>query len=333
MPALQGRWCPSCGAGTDLDALVCPHCGMPLGQEWTVGEDAANGPALQDTPPDEEPAIDEKADTRAIPRIESAIPPEDDPQSKVVAHEGVPRTAAFVLSAIASIVVVGGITLAITHPWDPTVHSIGATTEADTSVAGFPGTVETLSGQDSGAIIYDAMAADDETYAVLLEAHDKLLRYAQRADENDALFAAVAFTDDLDARMRGKREADLLAIDINNLTETLTQQGAATGPYAEDREHLLTLAQWQRLRVDALTQAWKEDVASASPQDERDRIVQPLVADLNESGTNTYKALFDQSWEPWRPQRKDPPAQTPPEAPTDEAAQEEPSDETSAEAE
>ena len=91
MPTLQGRWCPSCGSAVGWEDEVCPHCGLPLEGEW-------GAPLPQKEVPDEpeeltegslEELSEEAADTRVIPRIESAIPAERDPQSKVVANEGI----------------------------------------------------------------------------------------------------------------------------------------------------------------------------------------------------------------------------------------------------
>ncbi|MDO4403425.1 MAG: zinc ribbon domain-containing protein [Atopobiaceae bacterium] len=309
MPALQGRWCPSCGAGAALNDEVCPHCGMPLDKEWGVPAKkvgaARDHQALEAE--DQQSISNESDDTRAIPRIESAIPPEDESESMVVAKEGVPRTGAFVLAAISSVIVVCGITLAITHPWKVTDYSISATTEADTSMAGFPGTVDSLSGQDSNGRTYEVVTGDDATYAELSEAHDKLLRYSLRCDECEALFNTVAYTDNIDERKRGKRETDALAIDLSNLIEDLSQLDVTSGLYAEDLEHVTTLANWVRNRVDALAAAWKEDVASADPVADQPRIQELYMVDRQEDGQNGYKVLFDQNWEPWRPQHKESP--------------------------
>ena len=307
MPVIQGRWCPSCGAGVEWQDEVCPNCGMPLEQEWGSPTDPNVVPAAprDAAQPVDEP-VDETADTRAIPRIESAIPPEDDPTSKVAALEVMPQTSRFALAAVASILLVCGLALAITHPWNPNVHSISATEEADTSMAGFPGTVETLSGQDSdGSGVVSVPSGDDATLAQLVEAYGKLGRYAERADQSEQLFEEVAFGSDLDERTRGHREAEALAIDVSNLIARLDEVDVTSGLYLEERDNLVTLANWLRNRVDSLSAAWKAAVDSQDPSADRDEIEAILTRDNDPSGTNVYKTHFDDSYEAWEPKHKD----------------------------
>ena len=307
MPAIQGRWCPSCGAGVGWHDEVCPSCGFPLEREWGAPADpsvAAPAPSEAGSPAEEQ--VDETADTRAIPRIESAIPPEDDPTSKVAALEVMPHTSRFVLAAVASMLFVCGLALAITHPWNPDANSIRATKEKDTSMAGFPGTVETLSGQDSdGSGVIAVPSGDDATLAQLVEAYGKLGRYAERADQSEELFGEVAFGSDLDGRTTGKREAEALAIDVSNLIASLDEVDVTSGLYAEERDNLLTLGNWLRNRVDALSAAWKAAVDAQDPAAQREEIMAILRRDDDASGKNAYKAYFDENYEAWEPKHKD----------------------------
>lgn len=305
MPTLQGRWCPSCGAGVGWTDEVCPSCGMPLERTWgqPIDQQAQKAP---DGPDDEQSAeeamVSETDDTRALARIESAIPAEHDPDSKVAVQERMPHPGPLLLASFFSILFVCGLALAITHPWNPDANNIKATEEADTSMAGFPGTVESLSGQDSDENDkIDVVSGDDATYAQLVEAYGKLGRYAERADENEELFYQVAFGDDLDERVRGKREADMLAIDVSNLIELLGQVDITSGTYAGDVENLTTLGSWLRNRVDALTSAWKADVESADVAADQQRLLSLLEADHDASGQSTYKTLFDESYAQWEP--------------------------------
>ena len=145
MPALQGRWCPSCGVAVAWEDEVCPSCGLPLERPWDVpievrtrSEAAAAEAQMTPLPEDEPevPVVDETSDTRTMARIESAIPAEDDPESKIAVQERMPRTRAFLLASIASAMLIIGLALWITHPWDPNANSIKATEERDTSMAG-----------------------------------------------------------------------------------------------------------------------------------------------------------------------------------------------------
>lgn len=308
MPAVYGRWCPSCGAGVGWDDEVCPACGYPLEELWGVPVEGAAEPLaadVDDTPPSLASLTEDSDDTTVIPRIESAIPPEDDPESKVVSQEDMPRVSRLVLAAIASVALICGITLVITHPWDPDVYSIKATEEADTSMAGFPGTVETLSGQDSdGSEDYEVLTGDDATYAELDKAYRQLARYAERADKSEELFAEVAYEGDKEARAAGSREAQALAIDVSNLIDTVSQVDVSSGVYVQDRDHISTLASWLRNRVDTLREAWGAAAASDDPAAEKDRLRELIAVNNGEDGANVYQVLFDDNYAGWKPEKK-----------------------------
>ncbi len=313
MPQLQGRWCPSCGALMGWEDEVCPSCGLPVERAWGApqpeqpADQASEGAdAVPVEPTPAEAIASEADDTRSIPRIESAIPAERDPQSKVVANEGMPSRRSLTLAVVASALLICGIALAITHPWNPDAFSIKATQEADTSMAGFPGTVEALSGQDSnGSPAVEVLTGDDATYAQLSEAYGKLGSYARRADESEELFGEVGFGTNLDERTRGKREAEALAIDVSNLIDGLGEVDVTSGTYVTELEHLTTLGNWLRNRVDGLLAAWRADLESENPAAEEQRLRSILAADVGEDGRNAYKALFDDNYDAWAPERKD----------------------------
>lgn len=313
MPQLEGRWCPSCGTLMGWDDEVCPSCGLPVERAWgaprpeqPVDQAAEGQPSAPPEPTPAEAIASETDDTRSIPRIESAIPAERDPRSKVVVNEGMPSRRSLTLAAVASVALVCGIALAITHPWNPDAFSIKATQEADTSMAGFPGTVETLSGQDStGSPAVEALTGDDATYAQLSEAYEKLGSYARRADESEELFGEVAFGGDLDERTRGKREAETLAIDVSNLIAALGETDVTSGTYVTELEHLTTLGNWLRNRVDSLVAAWRADLESENPAAEEQRIRSILATDVGEDGRNAYKVLFDDNYGSWAPEHKE----------------------------
>ena len=306
MPVLRGRWCPSCGSAVGWHDEVCGNCGFPLEREWeTPGDVTPEVPLQGDDDGAMMQEVGSASDTREMARIESAIPAEDDPTSKVAALEVIPRTSRFLVASVAAIIFVCGIALTLAHPWNTDAYSIKATKEKDTSMAGFPGTVESLTGQDSDEdASVEILNEDDALYADLSDAYEKLGRYAERADESEKLFGEVAFGDDLDERTRGKREAEALAIDVSNVIESLQELGTTSELYAEDIDHLLTLGNWLRNRVDALTAAWTADVDSEDPAAERDRISALLQADEGDQNANAYKKLFDESYEAWKPEHK-----------------------------
>lgn len=316
MPRLQGQWCPSCGSAVGWDDEVCPHCGFPVERAW-----GAPTPVVAPVPEVAEPPVEEGVvplvtaeeleaqtqDTRTLPRIESAIPAEHDPDSKVEAQDVMPSRRSLVVAAIASAALICGLAIVITHPWNPDRYSIRATEEADTSMAGFPGTVESLSGQDSnGAPDIEVLSGDDATFAQLDEAYGKLKSYAQRADQSEELFGEVAFGSNLDERTRGKREAEALAIDISNLIAKLDEVDVTSGTYAGDLDHMRTLGSWLRNRVDRLVDAWTADLAADDPASQEQELRAILTADDGQDGANAYKTLFEDNVEGWEPQRREP---------------------------
>ena len=307
MPVLRGRWCPSCGSAVGWHDEVCSNCGMPLDEEWAKPAHVTADASTQNVAGEGlvQGEVGESPEAQEAPRIESAIPAEDDPTSKVAALEVIPRTSRFLVAAVASIIFVCGIALVLTHPWNIDAYSIKATKEKDTSMAGFPGTVESLSGQDSveGESV-EILNEDDALYADLTEAYEKLGRYAGRADESERLFGEVAFGSDTDERTRGKREAEALAIDVSNVIASLGELGTTSTLYAEDIDHLMTLGNWLRNRTDALLAAWVADVESENPTEDREQIMSLLQNEDGKEGTNAYKKLFDESYEGWKPEHK-----------------------------
>ena len=278
---------------------------MPLESLWEKQPETAEAP-VQPGPVDDDPVAASSAEdeTHEIPRIESAIPAEDDPTSKVKILDEMPRTGRLLLAAVFSAALVGGLAIAITHPWNPDQYSIKATTEADTSMAGFPGTVDSLTGQDNNnATDQEVLTGDEATLAQLVEAYEKLGKYAKRADESQKLFGKEGCSDDKEARQKAKRGIDALAIDVSNLIAQIREVDVTSGTYVQERDNLVTLGNWLRNRVEILQEAWKASVESADPTSEEERL-QGIVAGGGDSGgADGYKALFDESYESWKPKR------------------------------
>lgn len=306
MPALQGRWCPSCGAGVGWEDEVCLACGMPLEHGWRPpdpSQEPPQAPSDEDGAADtDETGTDGGSGAGALPRIESAIPAEGDMDSKVVSLEGTPRTRAFLLASLASVALVCGLAIAITHPWNPDAYSIKATREKDTSMAGFPGTVEALSGQDSnGRAPAASMSGDEATFAQLEQAYEKLDRYEERANESEARFEEALAGADPDEIVQGKREADALSIDVSNLISALGKVDVTSGVYATELDQLLSLGNWLRNRLDALCAAWEAAAGSDDPAAEREALRARVSADQGEDGKGSYQRLFEDNYEAWKP--------------------------------
>ncbi|MDO4797285.1 MAG: zinc ribbon domain-containing protein [Coriobacteriales bacterium] len=125
-------WCESCGAAIPVGEDTCPTCGMPVGGVFEE--------VFEEAPPQSDD----------MSTLVSAIPPDpsETPDDLHTIEERPRRLRLLLLAACAALVLVGGATLFITRPWDPEAYTIHATTDADTSMEGFPGTVTHLSSQD-----------------------------------------------------------------------------------------------------------------------------------------------------------------------------------------
>ncbi|WP_455136192.1 zinc ribbon domain-containing protein [Thermophilibacter sp.] len=291
----EASWCPSCGALVAPGAATCPKCGARVAPERPVRRERKLD--LPDISDDE----DGTGRTGVMTRIESAIPAADDESGRAAVRDRIPRPRVFALAALLAVVVVGGATLLITHPWDPAATRTRASEPADTSRSGFPGTVETLSGQDSGSA--SKSDGDGSGAATPLEqiasAHESLGELAERVNRSeDSLRALVSGRVEADAA-EGLSDARATSIEVSNLISGASTLSDGGGAYAEDLEHLVTLANWLRNRCDALTAAWGE----AAGADDATTVADSVTSTLD--GASDYRALFERNYDDWAPSSDD----------------------------
>lgn len=282
-------WCPGCGALVPPGADACPKCGrLVREQEPQRQVRELDLPEVGDF--DEDAA----ARTGVMTRIESAIPAVDE-ASPAATRDRMPRPRAFAFAAIFAVALVGGAVLLITHPWDPMASVTRASEPADTSMSGFPGLVETLSGQDR-----DAEGSDDQASPTsqesLAQLHATLGELADKVDESEAALRDACASGDGSALDEGAEKAESTSIAVSNAIATIGQIDDAGGERAEDIEHLLTLGNWLRNRCDALTGAWEvalgaEDLTAASES-----------VDARLDSASDYRALFERNFEDWAPE-------------------------------
>lgn len=247
----------------------------------------------------------ERERTTTLPRIESAIPSEPDPSVEgPYGRERLPHTRVFVVAAVASLLIVGGATLAITHPWDPSLLDPRATTPADTSQAGFPGTVSRLQGQDSGVVDASSVASADElTFNAMTDAYDQLAKISEHADSSAEKLSDVGTSGTADERKSGFEDAKQLALDASNLVRAIDAiDVSTTGTYTDQRDHLNVLANWLRNRSDAISKAWSLSAGSSDPERDASKIEAPLKGQ-SVNDTESYAALFAKNYDAWRPIR------------------------------
>lgn len=245
--------------------------------------------------------------TRTMPRMESAIPAEPTPESdEAYGKSALQRTRVFAIAAIASLVIVGGAVLLVTHPWNPLQNYQRATTAADVSTAGYPGEVSHLSGQDkSGAEALSVISADEQAYSDLSSAYDELNAISEKADALEALLDSKATSGSQEERDAGYTEAQQLSLDISNLASKISGiDVATTGTYTQDRDNMATLASWLRNRIEAIESSWKLSSESSDPASEASTILAPMLGNRTTDGSEAYVNLFSSNYKNWQPQEK-----------------------------
>ena len=302
----ESAWCPSCGALVTRGLDVCPKCGAGLGAAGGTRERDLDLPGFED----EAPASLGADDPDGMARIESAIPAAGEgASSSFYRRERAPRVRRFLLVAVLAVVVVGGAALLITHPWDPDATSISATTPADTSLVGFPGFLEYLTGQDDAASDDEDAASDEETSSSdeeaeveltpaeqALEAWEALGDLRERVAASEEALASDGTSGDADARSAGYSEAYAIAIELSNLISEMDAIETDDEDLAEDISELDTLGNWLRNRVDALVDAWELSCSVDDASAHADSILGTLAA------ADAYLGYFDEYYDAWEPQ-------------------------------
>lgn len=276
------RWCPSCGALVAPGATECPKCGTVLPGEAPEGARRQRDLDL--------PEIGNTGVMDAVHDIESAIPSEEGDELGARRADRPPRTRALVLALILAVLVVGGAVLLITHPWDPQATSISATTPADTSMQGFPGFIESLTGQDASTSDQSARVSAAEA---LDDAHETLGKLSARVDESEELLRSEGVSGEMgaDELSVALDEARAISLEVSNLISSLGDydDGSNSTQVAE----LETLGSWLRNRCDALTDAWSAAVASDDVETDSAAILSGLDA------ARDYATRFEGAYDEW----------------------------------
>lgn len=255
---------------------ACPHCGLPLfGQADPLDPGTA------------EPGDPSERDTRLLPRLQSAIPsPDDDPELEGARR---PRAArSLIVAAVAAAVVVVAAILVLAHPWNPNLYDTRADTPADTSMEGFPGTVDKLSGQDTSSEAPETLTADEATFAVLTGALEEADVLSQELTAEMANLTGAASASP-ETREAWSEEAEATSLRVSNLIASVQAADVSTGTYAEAQAELVTMGNYLRNRADAITGAWE---AILSPGATEAGIAEAVSSAETENRTyaNLYRA-------------------------------------------
>ena len=170
-------------------------CVRPVPQ----GEDDADGPS-------------EAEETHAMPRIESAIPSEGE-DDEVGMRDRFPRARVLTVALGAAVVMIVGLALVITHPWNPDALDDRAKTDADTSMAGYPGYVSALQGQDNASDSSDSaiQSGDDASLSKLHDIWKQMGELEAKADASQEDYDMYYLTGTADQRSEGKVSAEQLS--------------------------------------------------------------------------------------------------------------------------
>lgn len=278
-------WCPDCGALVPEGADACPKCGHSFAEP-------KDPRPVRDLPlPDfGNTGVMEPVEAPEEPRIESAIPSVDAPLT-VNVHDKIPRPRVFVTALALAVCVVGGAALAITHPWDPNATRISATTPADLSQQGFPGTINTLTGQDNRG----GQSSDADPYEDLHAAWQNLRNLSARIDSCEDDLRSVGLSGTLQERTDAQQTELQAALDTSNAITELEKLADSSSPYYSQLKNLKTLGSWLRNRCDALSEAWELSVGASDPSSQEEKVLS-LVSE-----SEGYAQLFEQSYAGWEP--------------------------------
>ncbi|BCV18831.1 zinc ribbon domain-containing protein [Leptogranulimonas caecicola] len=275
LPRLTGSYCPSCGALVPEGADTCPKCGMWVGKREPMRV-PTNIPLTDPLPGDRQvnaaPAPDE---TNQLPRIESAVPSEHDLRDPYLRERPI-RMRTVIVAAIACLAIVGGAILLITHPWNPGADLGAATQPADTSKAGFPGAIDSLTGQDTKGPTGEVKSGDETSHDILQEAYENLGAYAKQLDDSVTALESRGFSGTSEERSEGFSNASTLGVEISNTINKIQEVDTTSGSYQDSKDELLKMANWLRNRSDAVTTAWKQAAQSENPQSVREQALSSI---------------------------------------------------------
>lgn len=192
----------------------------------------------------------------ASPELVSAIPPEpvsgSDPEEE---EQNSSRNRIMIVSVLAAVVFMGGLTLFVAKPWAPNPPITHATEDADTSMAGFPGTVQYLRGQD--LLVND----DGKEYAPRAEKLVKAFRSQLGAISNaaGALEQELReYTDGGKTDGAGDRQARTVRLrhDLVSLTDRVMLLSLSDKGVQKERAKLAVLARYLANELEILDECW-----------------------------------------------------------------------------
>lgn len=230
-----------------------------------------------------------------VPHFDSAIPMGD--RFGIDARqERMPRTASFLVAAIASLVVIGGSALIITHPYDAASFETRAVDEKDTSQVGYPGEVQVLSGQDSGGgRLALEKERDQNAFTELYNAYVRVGELRADLEENENLLLSALANDDATLIAGGYGVAESGVIETGRVRDTLTSASISSSSYADQAAQVAELADWLRSWSEALVSSWEAMDESYYPSYAEEEVMGYLYGG-EWHGVNAGRVSFDENY-------------------------------------
>ena len=207
---------------------------------------------------------------------------------------------------IFALIFISSLVLLITHPWNPDIYDIKAKVGTDMSNAGFPGKRSELLGQDKKYLKDRTQSADDETYDQLKSSYEELGELFQKIDDNETLLRTSYKSASKDELNKGAAALSDLAITLSNKVQAISAINVESGTYVQEKSHLASLASWLRNHVDALRAAWKDAIRYQGKSSVEDKISKKIGKSDQKGINSTYKSLFTQNYERYKPVYKEP---------------------------
>ena len=274
----ESIWCASCGSPISPGSEACPVCGMPIVDSFDI---VVSSEVTDDAPIGPE-----------SPELVSAIPPEpvsgSDPDED---EQGPSRSRITLVSVVAAVVLMGGLVLFVAKPWSPNPPITHATQDADTSMAGFPGTVQYLRGQD--LLVND----DGKEYAPRAE---KLVT-AFRSQLGTISEAAGVLEQELrqfmdgekvdDARTRQARAVRLRS-DLVSLADRVMLLSLYDKDVAKERARLAVLTRYLSNELEVLDECWTAATSEADAKKATSNIRGVLARGIEGHSMEEWRKLF-----------------------------------------
>ncbi len=223
-------------------------------------------------------------DTRLLPRMQNAIPLPEPDEDEAKARPRIAR--GLITAAIAAVVVAVVAVLVLAHPWNPHLYDTRADTPADTSMEGFPGTVDKLTGQDSTGEATEELTGDEATFAAFTSALEDEDTLADELDqEMEDLAAAPSATEG--SRGLWREQAQSTSLRISNLISEIQEADVSSGTYANAKDELVTMGNYLRNRSDAITDAWVAVMGSGASEGDMEAAI-----DAARSTDASFSALY-----------------------------------------